>query len=145
MHTRHQLIDFVTESNKIEGIVRNPTNQEIDELERFLAIKDMEIDELIKFVSVYEPNARMRDTYGLNVRVGSYYPPFGGPEIRAELDDILKREYDAYELHCAYESLHPFTDCNGRSGRALWAWKHRKLELGFLHSFYYQTLNHWRK
>lgn len=45
------------------------------------------------------------------------------------------------------------TDGNGRSGRALWAWmmlcrggsygRAKVIELGFLHTFYYQTLEHF--
>ncbi len=55
-----------------------------------------------------------------------------------------------YISHVAYENLHPFTDGNGRSGRALWLWQmmhgtmrqvNMARDLGFLHTFYYQTLN----
>lgn len=46
-----------------------------------------------------------------------------------------------WEVHIAYEMLHPFTDGNGRSGRMLWAWQMRNFPLDFLHTFYYQTLN----
>ena len=53
-------------------------------------------------------------------------------------------ETDPWVFHVQYERLHPFTDGNGRSGRALWAWQMMRrregLALGFLHRFYYQTL-----
>jgi hypothetical protein len=55
---------------------------------------------------------------------------------------------DPYILHVEYEQLHPFTDGNGRSGRAMWLYAMKKcgrleqgLNLGFLHAFYYQTLS----
>jgi len=53
-----------------------------------------------------------------------------------------------YLIHHAYETLHPFMDGNGRSGRILWACQMLAhdyspgLALGFLHCFYYQALSH---
>lgn len=136
------VIDFIRESNKIEGINRNPTQEEIDEFNRFMDLREVTVKELQVFVAVYQPNARLRNEYGLNVRVGNYYPPFGGPEIYSLLESILNIQ-NAFDQHINYEKLHPFTDGNGRSGRALWAWKNRDLSLGFLHRFYYDTLNHF--
>lgn len=133
---------FVIESNWIERIYREPTPQEIDELRRFMALEVITIEELQKFVAVYQPDAKLRDIYGLNVRIGNYYPPKGGPQIRDRLENFLNHDltFSAHELHINYERLHPFTDCNGRSGRALWAWKMKDLKGGFLLNFYYQTL-----
>ena len=93
-------------------------------------------------VSVLQPNAILRDKEGYNVRVGSYYPPKGGPQIRVNLDRLLNAslELGPYKTHIEYEKLHPFTDGNGRSGRALWAWQMRYFPLGFLHHWYYQSL-----
>lgn len=46
-----------------------------------------------------------------------------------------------FTTHLRYESIHPFSDGNGRSGRALWLWQMKgRAPLGFLHQFYYQTL-----
>lgn len=80
---------------------------------------------------------------GLNVVVGRYRPPLGGPNIRATLQKLLRHPHDPYLIHQAYEALHPFTDGNGRSGRALWL--HMMggpdaVPLGFLHTWYYQSL-----
>lgn len=88
--------------------------------------------------------------------------------LRALLDAI--EGATPYNFHVAYEALHPFMDGNGRTGRALWAWQMVRgrefrrsfgthtaeaeargnlpslpldwdaLHLGFLHRFYYQTL-----
>ena len=132
--------DFVVESNKIENIIREPTREEIDELVRFINLGKITVEDLVKFVSIYQPDARLRDEYGMNVRIGNYYPPFGGPDIVETLRSLLGSDYNVHRLHIEYEKLHPFSDCNGRSGRALWAWHMKDLTGGFLLNFYYQTL-----
>jgi len=150
-YTNKELYEFVRESNAIENITREPSQAELDELERFIHLKYMTVEELEKFVSVYEPKAELRTKYGQDVKVGSYYPPFGGPEIREKLARILipDDKLAADILHNRYEALHPFTDCNGRSGRALWAWKNKSvlgkslLKYGFLKRYYYETLGHY--
>jgi hypothetical protein len=138
--TDHDIYKFVRESNEIERIFRDPILEEIEEFKRFVALPRITIDELLRFLKVYQPDARLRDIYGLNVRVGRYYPPFGGPDIRPSLERILNSDLHSYHLHIEYEKLHPFTDGNGRSGRALWAWKNKDIAGGFLLNFYFQTL-----
>lgn len=134
-------IDFITESNRIEGILRPPTESELTEFERFMDLDRITVEELQHFVSVYQPGAILRDRAGLDVRVGRHIPPRGSPMIRKQLEDLLENSMTPYERHIAYETIHPFTDGNGRSGRMLWAWQVRDLSLGFLHRFYYQTLD----
>ena len=136
--------NFVVESNKIEDILREPTKEETEEFFRFMELPVITVEELQKFVYVYQPNAVLRDKWGLDVRVGRYSPPLGGPHLRTRLEALLEElGRDAYTDHVRYEELHPFTDCNGRSGRMLWAWAMgwEGLRLGFLHRWYYQTLS----
>lgn len=141
---RTQLISFLVESLKIEGIHRYPTETEVRETENFLAIPKLSVPAVSYLVSVYEPRAVLRQNVGMDVIVGSHAPPRGGPLIRPALHEILfaanDGTLDAFEAHCRYETLHPFTDGNGRSGRAIWLWQMRDAPLGFLHHFYYQTL-----
>lgn len=138
------LEDFVRESNRIEGIHRDPTKEEIEAHADFIYLPKPMIEHVEQFVSVIAPRHRLRDKDGLNVRVGDHIAPGGGPNIRSELNFLLSKlkVSDPWETHVAYETLHPFTDGNGRSGRAIWLWQmNGDYRIGFLHRFYYQTLS----
>ncbi len=147
------ILDFVKESNRIENILRPPTVAEFDAFKHFLTLPKITVPDLEHFVDIYQPGARLRDQPGLDVAIGGRYPQRGGPEVRIKLDRILATAYQcpivlpasvghpAFDTHIEYEHLHPFTDGNGRSGRALWAWQMQSFPLGFLHTFYYQTLD----
>lgn len=146
------LYQFVRESNKIEGINRRPSTAEIKAIRHFLFQPAITISTLVDLVNAFQPGAVLRFLHGFDVRVGSYTPPPGGPEIQKALnhllDQINSREVTAYEGHVAYENLHPFTDGSGRSGRVLWLWQMGGIErvpLGFLHTYYYQSLSAQRK
>lgn len=151
MNPTRPLIDFCIESNRIEGI-ENAPQKEVEALALFLLLSRLEVEDVSNFVNVVQPGAVLRDQYGLNVRIGNYRPPEGAPEIRYSLETLLRQAptMSSFDLHVAYESLHPFTDGNGRSGRAIWLWHLKNcksdwgfansLGRGFLHTFYYQTL-----
>ena len=147
------LEDFVVESNRIEGIERAPDDpqlaREIKVTRAFVRLHHPTVNDLESFVAVctgaQAHPAVLRRRVGQNVRVGNYIKPAGGPriepELQALLDNMRPSSSSAFQTHLAYERLHPFTDGNGRSGRALWLWQMcGKAPLGFLHRFYYQTL-----
>ncbi len=140
------LEDFIQESNKIEGILREPTQEEVSAYEEFLSLERIQVEHLEAFVSAIQPGAILRKQQGQNVRVGNHFPPAGGPIIEENLIQLLNiiTFQTPYTKHKAYEDLHPFTDGNGRSGRVLWLWQMggiSKTPLGFLHHFYYQALS----
>ncbi len=143
--TRTNLIRFIDESNKIEGIFFGAEKQ-VDAYEEFLSRNRILVEDLERFVSIIEPGAKLRREYGMTIHAGKYAPPPGGPVIYQNLKDVLRivnrRQPEwAFRQHVLYEKLHPFLDCNGRSGRVLWLWQMGgESELGFLHKFYYQSL-----
>lgn len=142
-----QAHNFMMESNRIEGIHRAPTEAEIGATLDFVSLPKLTVQDVVALVKVYQPNAVLRDSPELNVRVGQHIAPRGGSGIVRELESLLahvsaREGGDAvYRRHCEYETLHPFTDGNGRSGRAIWLWGMRDYPvIGFLHMWYYQSL-----
>ena len=141
------LEEFMRESNRIEGIHITKVS-EVAAFSRFMELSDMSLEEVNALQRVFAPRKPLRAKLGMDVRVGRYEAPLGGPGILVNLSDIIwsaRSSVNPWETHVAFEKLHPYMDGNGRTGRALWAWHMKRLgrdpfALPFLHRFYYQTL-----
>lgn len=146
------LRDFVMESWRIERLDASDRIETLVEWHRtFCEIDVLETQHLVEAALVFtDGKGRLRSKEGMNVRIGSHYPPPGGPLVEMALSNLLNaiEWLHPYEAHHRYESLHPFLDGNGRTGRMLWLWgmrrQSRDWSRGFLHEWYYQSLDHGR-
>lgn len=145
-----KITNFAIESNNIEGIYDDVQHMLAEgRLWAFLILDEVTVTDLCAF------NSGHGDLRLLNqdVRVGNHIPPCGGAHIGYALEDILKdamkAELTVASIHERFENLHPFTDGNGRTGRALWLWQMVNQEEYwiqnlFLQQWYYDSLDRSR-
>ena len=154
------LSDFVIESNRIEGITRDGEDlqRDIEAHEYLLNQDELTVQNISDFVYAVS-GAKLRNKSGMNVFIGDHKPIDGSEEVERQLFfllvDICANALTPYEAHCRYETLHPFMDGNGRSGRVIWLWHAGQNSIGdwedvifrrgFLHNWYYQSLDNSRK
>ena len=154
--TKERLLQHIAESNMIEGIGWDeesaghagwidPEAQVPAHIKLFT--KKLSVASIVDFVSTIAPHAAFRNSEKVpGVRVGGLTAPPSGPGIEKSLLHLLdtheRGAIDVYNFHKAYEELHPFTDGNGRSGRAIWLHMMgpQVPDYGFLQWFYYRTL-----
>lgn len=141
------LVRFIAESNRIEGIFR-VIPDEIEAHSALLARAVLSVEDLEAFVNAVA-RAPLRRSKDMDVQVGIHVAPRGGPKIEEALSALLAQAnqgFDPHDVHHRYEDLHPFMDGNGRSGRAIWLWMMRRqrcwvYQSSFLQTWYYQSLD----
>lgn len=140
------LFDFVKQSDNIEGIFDLQEHTDaLHRTEAFLAQHKIELQGVVD----YNTAGPLRIIHGMDVWVGNHSPPIGGPEIKKALESIIwraNRKAHPYSVHHQFETLHPFMDGNGRTGRVIWLWQMVEkydydLSRLFLQQWYYQSLN----
>jgi hypothetical protein len=70
--THPGFVDFIRESNRIEGILRDPTEDEIAAHERLLKLVQLHLTTVGDFQAVIAPGKPIRERPGMNVRVGNH-------------------------------------------------------------------------
>ena len=145
---------FLVESNKIEGI--EGTNEvQIIAFKKFMMLDILSVKDIETLAAELHGGrfCELRIHPWQNVQVGGHVAPQGGPLIKPEfkmlLETVNKDGLHPYKVHQWYETLHPFTDGNGRTGRAVWVWQMQRYGYwfngSFLHTYYYQSLDHIEK
>ena len=113
------IVEFVRESNRLAGIHREPTVQETSAHRGLAAADRLCAGNLEMFVHHVEPGATLRSHV-------SFGDTEGVDATRRVLDRLLELlcagSISGEALTSTYYALRPFTDANGRSGRALLLW-----------------------
>lgn len=137
--------EFAEESNRIEGIDDQDSDFDAENrLKMFLKHDKLTIENVCKFNTA----GKLRDKLGMDVRIGDYLPPAGGPDVKERLKSFLNlvsstNVLSPLQRYIAFEQDHPFMDGNGRTGRAIWLWimvnqNSYDISLGFLRKLHYQ-------
>ena len=116
------VVDFVRENNRLAGILRDPSPAEIGAHRGLLAARTLRVEHLTIFVHHVQASAKLRADAAAGEKVwrrrASVYAALEGIILTAQ-----EGLFCPYRLYRLYMLLRPFTDANGRSGRALWLWQ----------------------
>jgi hypothetical protein len=118
--------DFVRVSNRMAGITREPTPSEISAHRGLLAANALRVENLEMFVHHVAEGARVRSEACAHAESTDEVTT-SAEQLKADLATIVlaaqKHAASPQRLHRIYTMLSPFTDGNGRCGRALLMWQ----------------------
>lgn len=156
-YIENELEGFLEESNRIEGI-HEVSKEDILATTRFLHGELTSYCVELLCLSYTNGEGELRSKIDMDVHIKNkktgeifHVAPLGGDIIVLRFHDLLMdikgNKIRPFKAHCRFETLHPFMDGNGRTGRAVWLWQMLRHpagrydgRIGFLHTFYYQTL-----
>lgn len=131
------MIEFLKESNAIEGIYDNPSLEQAILAWEYLMNEDvLTVSVILKTHKILMNNQRLQSNHkgyfrDCNVRVGNWVAMthhMVGPSMQQWCFEAM-RAYPAIDpiaLHIQYEKIHPFVDGNGRTGRMFMNWMFMK-------------------
>ncbi len=115
---------FVIVSNRISGIDRRPTEAEVAAHRGLLATNNLRVENLEIFVDHIAQGARLRDKADLGIGDdGILFRVEPKIDLATIVKGIRSLAASPERLHRLFSLLQPFTDGNGRCGRALIMWQ----------------------
>lgn len=140
------LLDFMTESLKMDRMMRSPLIPEMTATEGFLNLARPTTADILELALSFDRRAEFRDRRGMHASIGTYRAPAGGQNILKNLDKLLAEsgKVGPFETHIRFNALQPLTAVNGIVGRILWLsnWidLHNPCPYSFLKAWYHESV-----
>lgn len=142
------LLDFMTESLKMDRVLRSPLIPEMQATESFINLVKPKSADILDLALSFDRRVEFRDRRGMHANIGTYRCPAGGQNVIKALDKLLTESGKAgpFETHIRFNALQPLTAVNGIVGRVLWLsnWidlhPHTACPYSFLRTWYHESI-----